>query len=84
VKRLQIRVQEDLDAALSAQAERVGVSKSALIRRSALRAPSDDQGRRPERFAADRRGRARVRSMICVDTSFWGEFATPSYLELRV
>jgi Ribbon-helix-helix protein, copG family len=33
VKRLQIMIEEDLDAALGAQAEREGVSKAALIRR---------------------------------------------------
>jgi len=33
VKRLQIMIEEDLDAALAIQAEREGVSKAALIRR---------------------------------------------------
>jgi hypothetical protein len=33
VKRLQIMIEEDLDAALGAQAAREGVSKAALIRR---------------------------------------------------
>ena len=33
VKRLQIMIEEDLDAALALQAEREGVSKAALIRR---------------------------------------------------
>jgi hypothetical protein len=33
VKRLQIMIEEDLDAALAAQAAREGVSKAALIRR---------------------------------------------------
>jgi hypothetical protein len=33
VKRLQIMIEEDLDAALGVQAEREGVSKAALIRR---------------------------------------------------
>ena len=33
VKRLQIMIEEDLDAALGVQAEREGVSKAALVRR---------------------------------------------------
>jgi hypothetical protein len=43
VKRLQIMIEEDLDAALGRQAEAEGVSKAALIRRyvgERLRAPS--------------------------------------------
>jgi hypothetical protein len=43
VKRLQIMIEEDLDAALARQAETEGVSKAALIRRyvgERLRPPS--------------------------------------------
>jgi predicted nucleic acid-binding protein len=89
VKRLQIMIEEDLDAALARQASEEGVSKAALVRRygrdledEALRwLPQHDER---EYSFVDATSFALMRSLrIREALAFDGDFAAAGFIELR-